>query len=314
MAAKNSRTSWRSSGRRSTSRAAWSRLGPDRALRESGGRLSLSSAKARTKASAERAAATKAGRDRSVWLGSLPAAQAYIAEHAHALGARLGRRDVGDVGLRRREVARARAREQPRREQHPQRIGEAEPEIGGDRGDQAGEQHRPAPEPVAEPAEDGREEELRERIARHHPGDRGRRRAEMHAVEREQRDDDAEAEQIDEDDQKEDGHGWAIDSVFRRPRIPLASTRASTPALEGSAIALGWIGAQRPSSHARRNWLRFVILIFAGRRAAPSCTLRWFASCAALAIDHDSSLMNAVCVQSYIGRTGASVKRQPHDL
>ncbi len=41
------------------------------------------------------------------------------ADHAHALGAFLGRGHVGDVGLGRRDVAGAGARQKPRREQHP---------------------------------------------------------------------------------------------------------------------------------------------------------------------------------------------------
>jgi len=36
-------------------------------------------------------------------------------------------------------------------------------------------------------------------------------------------------------------------------------SRAPIPAIAGGAIAFGWIDAQRPFFHARRNWLRFVI-------------------------------------------------------
>ena len=128
------------------------------------------------------------------------------ADHAHALGAVLLGGDVGDIGLRRRDIAGPGPRQQPRREQHPERIGETEPEIREHRAGQADQQHRPAADPVREPAPDRRSEELREGIARHHRRHLEWRGREFQRVVRQQRDHDPEADQIDEDDEEEDSH------------------------------------------------------------------------------------------------------------
>ncbi len=149
------------------------------------------------------------------------------ADHAHALGAALGRRHVGDISLRRRNVPCPRAGQEPRAEQHPQLPREAEPDIGQDRAGKAHQQHRAPADAIRDAPQDRRRDELRQRIGRHQHRHRESRGVVAQRVIRQQRDDHAEADEIDEDDEKEDGHAGVIDrTVRRRLRAAIRGPRA----------------------------------------------------------------------------------------
>ena len=140
-------------------------------------------------------------------------------QHAHALGPVLRRGDIGDIGLGDRDVAGRDALQRPRREQHPQRIGRAQPQIGQRRGRHADQHDRPPSNSIAEAAPERRRQQLQARIGRHQRGDCRWRSMEMLAVEGQQRNDDAESQEVDEYDQEHHDHSGDLDSEDR-PRNP----------------------------------------------------------------------------------------------
>ena len=94
-----------------------------------------------------------------------------------------------------------------RQEQPCQGVRLGEPEIGEAGTERGREQHRLAPDAVADAAPDRREGELGGRVARRDEGDRSRARAEGLGVERLEREDDPEADQVDENDEEQCWHG-----------------------------------------------------------------------------------------------------------
>ncbi len=127
-------------------------------------------------------------------------------DQPHAAGALLGRRDVGDIGLRRRDVASADAGKGTGREQHPQFAGEAHPEIGERGRRHARHQHRPPSDPVAQPPPERRRDHRHQREHGHQDRHQLRRGAEALGIERQQRDDQPEPDEVDKDDEEEDWH------------------------------------------------------------------------------------------------------------
>jgi hypothetical protein len=131
------------------------------------------------------------------------------ADEAHALGAVLGRGDVGDVGAGGAEVGGGDAAEDASREEKRDARAPHEPEAQAGHGDRrAGdrpEQDRAAADAVRQAAPDRHEQELHQRVGR---GEQGRgERADAEGVASlfgEERQHEAEAEQVDEDRQ-EDG-------------------------------------------------------------------------------------------------------------
>ena len=128
------------------------------------------------------------------------------ADHAHAAGALLGRRHVGDIGLCRGDVAGTSSREGAGREHHPQLGRKTEPKIGERGSSHAGHQHRPAADPVAEPAPQRRGQHRHQRIDGEQQGHLQWRSAEALRVKRQQRNDQPEPDEVDKDDEKKDRH------------------------------------------------------------------------------------------------------------
>ena len=128
------------------------------------------------------------------------------ADQAHPLGAVLRSRDVGDIGLRRGNVAGAGAGKSARRKQHPERGRRAHPQIGQRRRRHADDQYRPPPDAVAEPAPQRRRHELHQRKDREQQRHLLRRGGKPQRIERQKRDNEAEPDEIDEDDEEQGRH------------------------------------------------------------------------------------------------------------
>jgi hypothetical protein len=96
------------------------------------------------------------------------------------------------------EVARERVGEEPDRGHHDRQEEERTPAVT-----------------VGEAAPDRREDELHRGVAGHEPADAIVRRAEPLGVERHDRDDHPEAEQVDEDDDEQDGERSAVPHARR---------------------------------------------------------------------------------------------------
>ncbi len=133
------------------------------------------------------------------------------ADHAHSPGALFGRRHVGDIGLRRGDVAGAGAGKGARGKQHPQPGGEGEPEIGQRRRRHARHQYRAPADTVAEPSPERRRHHRHQRIDGEQQRHLQRRGGEPLRVKRQQRDDQPEPDQVDENDEEEDWHERAVD-------------------------------------------------------------------------------------------------------
>ena len=131
-----------------------------------------------------------------------PEAEAETDE-THAAGAPLGRRYVGDVRLRDRDVRGREAREDAGREQQDQRVGEAEQHHARGGGGDAGEQDRSAPDPVGEAPPDRDEQELHQRVHRARQGRDEVAGAEVTRHAREEGDDHPETQEIDEDGEED---------------------------------------------------------------------------------------------------------------
>ena len=132
------------------------------------------------------------------------------ADDAHALRPVGGRGDVGGIGEGGGDVAGHGAGKGAGGEQRPEAVGKGQPDVRqGDAG-QADHQDRAAADAVAQPSPQRCRQELGERVHRHQHADLGRRRMEVLAVERQQRDDQTEADEVDEDDEEENGHARVI--------------------------------------------------------------------------------------------------------
>ena len=164
------------------------------------------------------------------------------ADDPHPARALFGRRDVGDVRLRDRDVRGRDAGKSPRRQEQRQGRGEAEQgHAGGGRGD-APQQHGPAPDPIGQAPPDRDEEELHHRVDR--AGHRGDEiaGAEVARDTGQKRDHQAEAQQIQEHGQEQrpqrggphrflggwslrstgQGMGRLVASCVRRHQAPVA--------------------------------------------------------------------------------------------
>ncbi len=121
------------------------------------------------------------------------------ADHAESFRAVLGVGHIGDVGLRHAQVAARDAIDDAAGEQNPQGVGEAEQDEAQERSENGSQQDRSAAEAVGESPEDGSADQL-------HGGVRGDQQSshELAGVEGlsvvgQQRQDQAEAQQVDED-------------------------------------------------------------------------------------------------------------------
>ena len=147
------------------------------------------------------------------------------AEDAVRLGAILFFRDVGDVGASRGDVAARQAVHDPRGEQHRQALRDGEHGEAHRGADQAEDENRPAAPAVRELAEQRRGDELRQRERGEQQADDERGGAEGAGVERQQRNDDSEADQVDED-RKENYQQWSGHAAigYWITRTPLMTT------------------------------------------------------------------------------------------
>ena len=132
-------------------------------------------------------------------------------------------RDIGDVGARGRDVAARQAVDDARQKQHRHAVSEREHRKADDRAGQAEDQHRPPAVAVRQLAERRRGGELADREHREQQTDHDRRGAEGFRVERQQRDDDPEADQVDEDGEENDEEraGHRMSAFYNETRTSL---------------------------------------------------------------------------------------------
>src|SRR5690242_15002487 len=133
-------------------------------------------------------------------------------DQAHAFRAVFLGGDVGDVGLRSRDVAAGDAVENATGEKHPECRGESEYEETDAGADDRKKQHRPPAVLVRQAAEYRREDQLHDRVGREEQSDRAWRGVEDRAfgVERQHRNHNAEADEIDEDGGEDDDETRAV--------------------------------------------------------------------------------------------------------
>jgi hypothetical protein len=138
------------------------------------------------------------------------------ADHAHAVRAVRFVGGVGDVSLRGRDGGGAGAVDRARKQQPCEGGREAVNDVASGRSEQAQHDYRTAADVIGNPSEHRRAEELHQRIDRKHQADA--ERADMHpfGIQRQERDHDAEAEQVDEDRQEE--HDQRGPALFRGRR------------------------------------------------------------------------------------------------
>ena len=130
-----------------------------------------------------------------------PNAAPRIPERFRTL-ARLGH--VGDVGAGDGDVSTRQAVDDARREQHGEALRHRQHHEADDGADEAENEHGAPAEPVGQHPEHRRGNELCEGERGEEKADDDRRGAEGLRVERQQRDDDAEADEIDEDREEDD--------------------------------------------------------------------------------------------------------------
>ena len=126
------------------------------------------------------------------------------ADHAHGARPFFGRGHIGDVGLGNGDVPAGDPGQNPPGEKQRERLREAHERETGRGADDAHEQNRPPSEAIGEFAEDRREDDLHAGINAGEPADRDRGGVEVLRVKRQDRNDDAEAHQVDEDGEEED--------------------------------------------------------------------------------------------------------------
>jgi hypothetical protein len=137
------------------------------------------------------------------------------ADQPEALGAVLGRGDVGERRGRRAERRAEHAGDQPPEEQQSERMGEPHQHIVDGEASERQQQHRPAAEAIAEIAGERPAQELHQRIDDRQPPTHADRRgqvelADLHDEARQHRDDDAEADRVDQDGGDDEDGGVAL--------------------------------------------------------------------------------------------------------
>src|SRR5205823_2027758 len=135
------------------------------------------------------------------------------ADEPHAPGPLLGSRPVRDVGLGHAQVSGPDSSEDSRGEQEDdRRRGDGQDEVSRRRQDETPKDHGPSTNAVAQPTEDGREAELHEEEDRHKSTEDCRPILATHdlRVERQEWDDHAEPDQIDEDREQGDEKRGAL--------------------------------------------------------------------------------------------------------
>src|SRR5262249_27255040 len=140
-------------------------------------------------------------------------------DHAEDLGAFMRFGDVADVSLRDGQISSRQSVNHPPREQPRQRVRQMHRQSQQDktqkRSELTVEQNRSSPVRVAQVPQDRSRDELAKRIRRDQRTDRGVRRVDLTRIKRQQWQDDAEAQNINEDN-NEDGN----ESFVKRHKIP----------------------------------------------------------------------------------------------
>ncbi len=122
----------------------------------------------------------------------------------------LGRRHVGDIGLGKRKIACREPIDDARQEDHPEGAREGENQETDKRSELADNQQRLAPPVIRHPAENGPGDELAERVGRNQQAHDRCRCAKVLRVKRKQRQNNREAEDVNQDDQKNGKEGRTI--------------------------------------------------------------------------------------------------------
>ena len=206
---------WRASIRFDQSRRAWEcRLSS--APRVSGRRKKAKTRLAAARTAAANAAAPKPKRARKDPRAGPKTKPRPIdgAEKAHVPRPLAGRRHVRDVGLRRRDAAPEEAGQSAREQEQPQRVREPREEEGRGRAGEAQEEDGPAADPVGQPPEERGAHELGRRVGgedRPHPDPGG---PEALGVVGQLGQDEAEADEVDEDGEVDDGQAALQASPF----------------------------------------------------------------------------------------------------
>jgi hypothetical protein len=143
------------------------------------------------------------------------------AEQAHAPRALLGRGDVGHVALDRRDVAAAEPANQAHGHGDPDVRREGQGDVGQGVGQDGHDQHRPSADPVGHPAPERLAEELTQTVGGEHGRHLPRGGVHRFGVERQQWNDHAEAHQVDEDNQEQDGQGAGAMGLLRHQTAAL---------------------------------------------------------------------------------------------
>ncbi len=125
------------------------------------------------------------------------------ADQPHALRPVLGRRHVGDVGLRRRDVRAEKPRAEARNEEKGHRVREREQRVGRRGSEEAADEHGLASDAVRESAPHRGEKELHPREAPEQEPELALARPVGPRIERQERDHDPEPEKVDEDRQED---------------------------------------------------------------------------------------------------------------
>src|SRR5690606_31845793 len=194
-------------------------------------------------------------------------------------------RYVRHVGLGAPDVRPHYPREDPSHEERRNRTRKPEQEIRQARAEQTDQEDRPSTPTIRQPTPPGRERELHYRVHRDQPGDGHGTRPELLRVQRQQRDHDAEAYQVQEDRQEEDrqatstvveGFGRPRRSLLERPGIGAAGCGmvggSQTTCIFRSAAS---IGALLPGTRAGDAKLRQAPKRDNERFLAPATVLNW---------------------------------------
>src|ERR1019366_2012646 len=169
------------------------------------------------------------------------------ADHRERARAVLGRGIVGDVRLGKAEVASRRSVDDARQVKDPEGLRarhDQEPDEGPDLAD---EEHRPPADGVGDPAEERARHELTGSVRRDEERGLERRGPEVLSVDAEERNDEREAEDVDEDDEKD-----------REERLqgPATCTPVRWPWRLDSPVPRSWTGPSRPVGGTRFAALR----------------------------------------------------------
>ena len=160
---------------------------------------------------------------------------------------------VGDVRLRQRQVPGGRSVEHAREVEHPQRLRARHHDEADERADLADEQHRLAADAIRHVTDDRPRHELARREHRHQHRRLQRRRVERLGVDRQQRNDERHAEDVDQNDEedgKERNALWFVaGTVMDQPVMENHYARKTACALRARGASLAEPGepeAQRP--------------------------------------------------------------------